>query len=426
MARENFLDDILPDGFVFNCFIVAIAIVASFRTSFALGRFADGAGSIHQMGSQYFQAASSLFAFCRNTQADEADVVQFQETLVRLLSLLNALCLEALEEAALIEADGIPSKTVSTHDYELIDQEPLDQVFQEFIHEQPNTKAETVFESIQFLIMANMKNQVLNVAPPLMGRPFTELSAGFLKYHDGLKMVFEKTPLAYAVITAAILLATTLFVPLMMAKATRGPMGAMSISFGFVFAVWFIYGVADTLDNPYRKSSHVIDAPTAQKEINTALLKLLRMRKNPVPSVDMKVLEKNKRSFRLRSRTLKQTKDAVLGRKGEEDETLEPSDANAWARPAGDEEDAMEEYEGEEEEEEYSEGEESPRPGGELVPLPRGLAAPPPPPGRKKGDDDGLKGKVLTASFEDFDKNMDVGPNPGSPSSQLREIAKQS
>lgn len=83
-----------PDPQVFSVFLTFAFLVVAFRTTNAINRYADAARYLHSLGAKWFDTASTLIAFCRVSEAPAGKIEMFQQVLVRLVSLLNALCLE--------------------------------------------------------------------------------------------------------------------------------------------------------------------------------------------------------------------------------------------------------------------------------------------------------------------------------------------
>mmetsp|Transcript_59687 Transcript_59687/g.169175 ORF Transcript_59687/g.169175 Transcript_59687/m.169175 type:complete len:298 (+) Transcript_59687:1-894(+) len=120
----NFLQNTLPDGVIFNVFVTFTSLVIAFRTSEALTRYTDGAKLIHTLSASWFDAGSALLAFAKVSDAYDQgrkdEVEAFKETLVRLISLLSALCFDTLQgsdgrqallakERALKAIQGLPT-----------------------------------------------------------------------------------------------------------------------------------------------------------------------------------------------------------------------------------------------------------------------------------------------------------------------------
>jgi len=82
-------------------FVTFTSLVIAFRTSEALTRYTDGAKLIHTLSASWFDAGSALLAFAKVSDAYDQgrkdEVEAFKETLVRLISLLSALCFDTLQ-----------------------------------------------------------------------------------------------------------------------------------------------------------------------------------------------------------------------------------------------------------------------------------------------------------------------------------------
>merc|ERR1719512_523729 len=84
----DFLVEITPDPLVLNLFFPFASLVATFRTSHAMVRFTEAAAMMHRLEACWYDAASSLVAFS-SAAADKGAAVVFQETLLRLISVLS-------------------------------------------------------------------------------------------------------------------------------------------------------------------------------------------------------------------------------------------------------------------------------------------------------------------------------------------------
>ena len=74
-----------------------IGMLLAFRTSQAYGRFWDATNLTFELFGDLFLSVSNLIAFCLYSEATRAQITTFQQTLVRLMSLLSAMMLTELE-----------------------------------------------------------------------------------------------------------------------------------------------------------------------------------------------------------------------------------------------------------------------------------------------------------------------------------------
>merc|ERR1719491_875936 len=92
----DFLDNILMNNSAYSSFSVLMGFLIIFRTQQSYGRFWDGSNYVKTMQAEYFVTASNLIAFSRQSTAEPHLVNQFQQVLVRLVSILHAVSLNQL------------------------------------------------------------------------------------------------------------------------------------------------------------------------------------------------------------------------------------------------------------------------------------------------------------------------------------------
>lgn len=277
---NTFLRAYVPDDVVFNVFVVFGGLVAGFRTQHALSRYTDAAAFLHKLNACWYDSASTLIAFCRNSEAPEEEVTNFVHTLVRLMSILSALCLDGLQQR---DGSGVG------HRFEVIGADELDKGTQAAIFES-KYKVECVFQMIQQVVVDAIETKVLSIAPPILSRSFQEMGAGLLTYHEAKKLACVPLPKAYLLFTATILVCEALFVPWMLALYTRGAFSTFFYTFCGVFLLWFLNFVANALDNPFQKAARTLDASGVQRELNQHLLLLLAQAQQPAPYTEASAL----------------------------------------------------------------------------------------------------------------------------------------
>lgn len=272
----SFLSRINPDLVVFNVFIVFASLVATFRTSHAVMRFTEAAALMHKLSACWYDAASTLVCFCRpSPKQDEG--AHFQEVLVRLVSLMNALIFDDLEnKGACIQKNK--------HIFEVLGWNDLSDEIQDGVMH-ANCKVEFVFHCIQQLVIDGMESQVLAVPPPILTRSFQELGAGILNYHEAKKLSHVPLPFPYRFITLTILLGQAMFMPFIMAMYTAGISSSFSITFSGTFMLWFLNGVAESLNNPFQKAASTLNTAKVQVDLNRMLKELLRQSHGSTPSL---------------------------------------------------------------------------------------------------------------------------------------------
>lgn len=270
----NLLEKYNPEKTVFNVFIVFSSLVAAFRTSHALVRYVDAASLMHKQCSCWYDAISTLVTFTRTSDAPKQDVRRFNELAVRLGSLLSGLCLEGLEHKKANFERG--------HEFDVIGWDDLHPSLKKGVAE-AECKVEYVFQALESLIIDSTKTKVMSIAPPLLSRVFQELGQGMTTYHEAKKFSNVPLPYAYWLITRMILVTEAIFVPFIMATFTKGYVSAAAFTFGGTFLLWFMNGVAETLDNPFKKEANTLEVSEVQDEFNRQMIQLLKNANEPTP-----------------------------------------------------------------------------------------------------------------------------------------------
>jgi predicted membrane chloride channel (bestrophin family) len=325
----TFVTDWAPDNLVFSVFISFICFISAFRTSHALGRYTEAAALMHKLTACWFDAASGMIAFCRVSE-DDKGVHTFIQTLARLISLVNALCLDDLQH-------GPSEGRESGYSFEILAAEDLDEATQQRIFSR-KYKAECVFQMIQQSVVDAMKKKVIAVPPPILSRSFHELSMGMMTFHEAKKIADAPLPTSYAFLITMVLCGAVLGIPWMVALYCQGVVSTFCVSLSGVFALWYLNGVADALDNPFRKLSDSIDASAIQREMNFQMMQLVEDATSPGPTIlpeaeDLGCIPGFARAVSLRGLTstkcqsINKWRDSVRRSVGSADSVTSPSEA---------------------------------------------------------------------------------------------------
>lgn len=149
-----------------------VGILLIFRTSHAYQRFWSGSSILQQVFADWYDATSTVIAFCRYSSAPDGDKQAFKQCLVRYVSLLNAMILADLEG----HPDHDSAQALS---FELLDPEcSRSSVFRVLCG--ARGRPEIVFQWIQNLLVDSIKTGVLSIPAPLLTRAFQELGKGML------------------------------------------------------------------------------------------------------------------------------------------------------------------------------------------------------------------------------------------------------
>lgn len=263
-----------------------LGFIIVFRTSQAYNRFWEGCSSLHEMLGEWFDATSSLVAFCKMSPADLGDVVLFQHTLIRLVSLLNAVVLVNLNTGFSSNADiGLSARAF---DLELIDAEGLDSESLKVVN-QSDEKVELIFQWIQQLIVETQCRGVFSQAPPIVSRAFQELANGMVKYHQCLKIATVPLPFPYMQVMEWMLIIHWCVTPFLTCIWVETPLWAGVLTFLQIFFFWSLNTIAGELENPFGEDVNDLPAEELQLEMNKRLLLLLRPSTQRTPHLSQRV-----------------------------------------------------------------------------------------------------------------------------------------
>eukprot|EP00421_Protoceratium_reticulatum_P019659 CAMPEP_0168391986 /NCGR_PEP_ID=MMETSP0228-20121227/18266_1 /TAXON_ID=133427 /ORGANISM="Protoceratium reticulatum, Strain CCCM 535 (=CCMP 1889)" /LENGTH=613 /DNA_ID=CAMNT_0008405315 /DNA_START=95 /DNA_END=1934 /DNA_ORIENTATION=+ len=258
-------------GTAYGAFSSLLGFLVVFRTSQAYSRYWSGGGLMQQMCGSWFDACSSLVAFCRMSKAPSDQVMRFQHTMMRLFSILNALALTSLQGADEEDYESLERRLQSL---EIIDMESFDSKTIKCIQSSGN-KIELVFHWIQAVVVEHIESGVLNIAPPILSRAFNELADGMVKFHDCMKISLVPFPFPYSQTTLFLLICHWAITPVMICTWTAQPVLAFLFSFLVVLCFWSLYAIAGELENPFGDDANDLDAVEVQGEMNSRLLMLV-------------------------------------------------------------------------------------------------------------------------------------------------------
>lgn len=255
-----------------------LSMLTVFRTSQSYARFWDGAEAIYQMGSDFFDVASSVCSFCKMSHAAPALQTSFQHTLIRLFSILHALILAELHGEGRLQDNEV------TQHFRIIEYEDLDYETRHTLYESEH-KIDCVFQWIQSLLVEGIPSKVLEIPPPVLTRAFQELNNGMSNFHKCLKISRQPFPFPYQAASELILWMHWVVTPLIVGTWTERIEFAFILAFMQVFILWVLHGIASELENPFEGDEHDIDTVMLQEELNSRLLNLLHHTTTRTPSL---------------------------------------------------------------------------------------------------------------------------------------------
>lgn len=240
-------------------FILGFLIV--FRSQQAYSRWWEGGTLLQQVRGEWFNAFSSLVAFCNPDKAKQAEVKQFQHRLVRLVSLLYAAALEQVTTVhkphlEVIELDGFE----------------LDHfVFMQASHD----KCEVVLQWLQRLIVEAHAQEVVKVAPPILGRVYNQLGNGIVNLNNARKITDFPIPFPLAQMVTFMLVVHFGVTVMVCATSVESSAWAGFLSFLVVFSFWSINYIAIELEMPFGDDPNDLPLHEMQTDLNKSLTSLM-------------------------------------------------------------------------------------------------------------------------------------------------------
>lgn len=273
-------DSVLRDNAAWGGFSFLVGFLIVFRTSQSYNRFWDGCTSTHHMRAEWFDGCSSLLAFTRHSKAEKEVISAFQNTLVRLFSMLHAAALAEIEDSA----GGEEEDGREAFNFPLIDADGIDESSL-LVVKQSGSKVELIFQWIQQLIVENISTGVLSIPPPILSRSFQEIANGMVAFHDAMKISYIPFPFPYAQTCDFLLLLHWIIVPFVVCQWVTEPLWAAVFSFIQVFILWALNFIAEELENPFGQDANDIDGLHMQEEMNEHLMLLMTPSTRKTPTL---------------------------------------------------------------------------------------------------------------------------------------------
>jgi len=264
---------------LFSNFTILISLFLAFRASHAYTRFWTGACSMFAISAEFFDVASSLVAFSRNSNASLGKVSEFRHLVMRLFSMLHALILADLE------AEGCITGNEQAFKYELIDVQGIDPESLAELKQAGPRQMDLVFQWLQSLIVEAHQSGVLVVPPPILSRAFQELNAGIMEYHRTLALAEVPFPLPYTAATQVVLVLHWLLTPIMACTWSVHALSSSILAFVIVFMLWSLNAIAQELENPFGSDLNDLDTMACHSELNARLKYLLHIAGQKAPKL---------------------------------------------------------------------------------------------------------------------------------------------
>lgn len=260
-VQEMVVDQLGGLGMIWAGFTAVLGMMVAFRNNQAYARFWEGASLVSQMRGEWLNATSSLLAFCSVDDDVSQDVQNFQQLLVRLISLLHC---SALQNICEIDEDNL----------EILDVGGIEEA--SLLHlEDAHDRCEVIVHWLQRLIIKAQRENVLVADPPILSRCFQEISRGFVNLHNVRKIRDIPQPFPYTQVLLWAVLLHTCITPLFAGILIPLPYIAGLLCFLVTCMLWSIIYIADQIDQPFGEDPNDLPSVEMQSDFNDSLLGLM-------------------------------------------------------------------------------------------------------------------------------------------------------
>mmetsp|Transcript_86068 Transcript_86068/g.164669 ORF Transcript_86068/g.164669 Transcript_86068/m.164669 type:complete len:375 (+) Transcript_86068:93-1217(+) len=260
-----------PVSRVFNGYSFILGFMIVFRMQLAYQRFWEAATLTNELRSEWLDCVQTTFAFCSGAPEKKAEVEKFQHLLVRLVSMLHR---SAIERLNMNEDEALP----------VIDNSSIYSL--EFLGEHCD-RCEIIYSWILRLLVQKLKEGVLAIPPPVLGRSFQELGAGLAKLHNVMKITTIPIPFPYVQMGSFLLLFHWALTPIMASLIMKNARWSAALAFMSVFCLWAIYYIAAEIEQPFGKHQNSLPCCDMQEELNRMMIIMLAEESQEPPEFDM-------------------------------------------------------------------------------------------------------------------------------------------
>lgn len=280
---SELLTTVLKDNAAYNTLVFMLGFIGAFRVEAAYNKFWNGCNHAYAVVGDLFDGAADLIAFNKGAEAPAEKVEEFQQILIRLVSLLSSLIFAELEAGSDRRLDEM-AKLPQAYEFELIDIEGIDPGSIDTLVEAEN-KVEVVFQWIMFLCLEGMDKKCFGAPPPYMQRALCNIGSAITHFHAA--QVISEVPFPFPYMMALQLMMVTHFctTPIVFAGWTGTSAVAAVCSFMATFSIWFFIGLAMELDMPFSFTRNSLDMRYLQKLLNNRLMALVHFFKPGVPKL---------------------------------------------------------------------------------------------------------------------------------------------
>lgn len=258
----------------YGFFISLLAFMVAFRNNQGWSRYWEGATLLQQTRGEWFNAVSSVFAFC-NPQPDVKEKVnRFQGLIVRLMSLLFCSAVTSVSDL---------------DDFEVIDMKSLNPESLRFLltdfHNNHQTRCEILVQWIQRAIVQGHNDQTISIPAPILSRTFQELSRGIVNIQNARKINDLPYPFHCAQLLTVMLIVYTVGISVGSAYVFELWISSALVTLLNVFSLWCVNYGAVEMEHPFCSGNHGLPLHREVRNMNECLLVLMLDQTQTVPSM---------------------------------------------------------------------------------------------------------------------------------------------
>jgi putative membrane protein len=259
---------------VLSGFTFVLGFLVVFRSQQAYSRWWEGGTLLQQLRGEWFNAYSSLLAFCNTSKDPEVQfrVRKFQHQLVRLISLLYG---SALQQVAQLKENV----------FELIEVEGFEREHMLFMQDS-HDKCEVVLQWTQRLIVEAYNAETIKIAPPILSRVYNELGNGIVNLNNARKITDFPIPFPLAQMITFMLVFHWFATAVVCATSVEHAHWAGLLSFIVIFSYWCINFIALELEMPFGDDPNDLPLVDMQIDLNKSLRSLMHERACRPPHFD--------------------------------------------------------------------------------------------------------------------------------------------
>mmetsp|Transcript_77513 Transcript_77513/g.121043 ORF Transcript_77513/g.121043 Transcript_77513/m.121043 type:complete len:473 (+) Transcript_77513:3-1421(+) len=246
---------------VFGGFTFILGFLVVFRSQQAYARWWEGGTLLQQLRGEWFNAFSSLMAFCNSSKEKQQEVYIFQQRMARLTSLLYS---SALQQVT----------TMDHPKFELIELEGFDVESMKFLDE-THDRCEVVLQWIQRLVVEANAAEVIKIAPPILSRVYNQLGNGIVNLNNARKISDFPIPFPLAQMLSMMLMVHWFTIAVIAAAGIKHAFWATSLPFIAQLAYWSVNYIAVELENPFGDDPNDLPLQDMQRDLNKSLKGLL-------------------------------------------------------------------------------------------------------------------------------------------------------